>query len=164
MPKNTALVVTREKGGFLNILRCPLVPQHPPLPSPTSTYLSPLPGNGTPPLPRRSSGGGGGTGGGGMTGLLVTIPSSGSGGAGGGLPYINPQRDVGLCLEALSRGLGTKSRAFLSHRPTGMGVAAGPQQHQPGGLLPVAPESLAALDLPPSGTSMGEPGASTEGR
>ncbi|KAG2445688.1 hypothetical protein HXX76_000296 [Chlamydomonas incerta] len=148
VPKNTALVVTREKGGFLNILRCPLVTQQPPAPSPTSTYLSPLSGGCTPPLPRRSSAGGTGSG---MTGLVVTIPG------GGGLPYIDPQRDVGLCLEALSRGLGTKSRAFLSHRPTGLGVAAGAQHqhlHQPGGLLPAAPESLATLDLPPSGASM----------
>ncbi|GIL70254.1 hypothetical protein Vretifemale_1091 [Volvox reticuliferus] len=126
VPKNTALVVTREKGGFLNILRSPLRSQSQPQLSPAP---SSLPSTRWPigaPQPPVSAGGG------------HTAP--------GPVPAcIDPQRDVCLCLEALSRGIKAKSRAFLAHRPTGPLAGLGSMALSP------APDTLQEL---PSMTSI----------
>ncbi|GLC44069.1 hypothetical protein PLESTB_000932700 [Pleodorina starrii] len=143
VPKNTALVVTREKGGFLNILRCPLRSQPQPQPSPSAGPSPPgasaaaarsaAPVNAAAPQQ-----------------LQLQQPQSrfsSGGGAPAGPPFIDPQRDVCLCLEALSRGITAKSRAFLAHRPTGLGLTAMGSTSLPPGLdtLQEPPPSITSI-------------------
>lgn len=132
MPKNTALIVTREKRGFLNILRCPLrnqtplqrsISNLPPLPGASPTHTSPI--RGPQPWVANSSASG-------------PMPWTGP-----APPFVDPQRDVCLCLEALSRGIMAKSRAFLARRPTGLNPGSA--------VLPAAAETLQEL---PSMTSI----------
>lgn len=129
VPKNTALVITREKGGFINVLRSALNPNaaqpHPGpspanpgcagsiLPSPprpmgpqapltlSGTLAIPTPASpapAAPPLPST------------VPSPVARSPSP--------PPLWPPSHEVVVCLEALSRGLGAKSRAWLA-RPLG---------------------------------------------
>ncbi|GLI58924.1 hypothetical protein VaNZ11_000709 [Volvox africanus] len=120
VPKNTALVVTREKGGFLNILRCPLRSQPQPQLSPAPSSL---------PSTRWRTGA-----------LQPPVSAGGVPTAPGAVPAcIDPQGDVCRCLEALSRGITAKSRAFLAHRPTGLVAGQGSMVLSP---APETPQEL----------------------
>ena len=96
VPKNTAIVFTREKGGFINIMRAPLVAAPPPaLPAPGSALAALAPAAGT--------------------------GAAGAGGAQAAAPAaVDPvQEEVAVCLEAILRGLATRSRAWVARRGGG---------------------------------------------